>query len=116
MNATKEHIYVLLYSEKLIEKMKTKIEIDKNCIGCLSLSRVPHDHKAECQYTNGGITSIPNCPCKECLIKMICDTTCENFSTTAKSYKRTDRHVLNHFSKRKTQALFAYTRETITVN
>jgi hypothetical protein len=83
--------------------MKTKIEIDKNCIGCLSLTRVPHYHKAECKYTNGGVTSIPNCPCKECLIKIICQTSCENFLHTANSYKRTNKHILFHHSEKKTE-------------
>jgi hypothetical protein len=80
---------------------KVIIEIDKNCIGCLSLTRVPDYYKAECKFTDGGITSIPLCACKECLIKMICQTPCENFLTIAKSYRRTNEFLLTCFSDKK---------------
>jgi hypothetical protein len=78
-----------------------KIEIDNQCIGCLSLTKVPHYYKAECKYTNTRITSIPLCACKECLIKMICQTLCENFINTANSYSGTNKQSLLHYSNKK---------------
>jgi len=77
------------------------IEIDKQCMGCLSFARVPEYYKAECKFTDGGITSILNCPCKECLVKGLCINPCENFQTIAKSYKRTNKWLFEHFSGKK---------------
>lgn len=81
--------------------MKEIIEIDKNCIGCLSLTNVSDYYLAECKFTDGGIPSIPLCACKECLIKVMCQSPCENFLTIAKGYKRTNTYLITHFPEKK---------------
>jgi len=74
-----------------------RIEAQKECKGCLSLNRYPHPLRTfpsriyageECSFTYSGTPDIPNCPCKNCLIKCTCDNICENFITQAKEYKR----------------------------
>ncbi len=44
-----------------------------DCRGCLSLIK----RNGEC---------MPDCPCKECLIKTICDTACEEFNIKSSGY------------------------------
>lgn len=81
--------------------MKIEIKIDEKCMGCLSFARVPDYYKAECKFTDGGITSILNCPCKECLIKGVCINPCENFITKANKYKRTNKWLMVNFPEKK---------------
>ena len=58
---------------------------DKRCIGCKSLitsfKRVNSDitDGHECRYTGCGSRSIEGCPCKQCVIKIMCATPCQDF-------------------------------------
>jgi hypothetical protein len=74
-----------------------RIEANKECRGCLSISTYPFKktscndptvNSSECKFTSSGIPDIPNCPCKNCLIKCTCNHICENFVTQARGYKR----------------------------
>lgn len=54
--------------------------MDKQCEGCLAL----YIHKVltdvnECRYTKLKVGSIPDCPCKECILKIVCIKDCEAF-------------------------------------
>jgi len=76
-----------------------RIEAQKECKGCLSISRgyrtrSPLSHKKwnykgeECKFSYSGIPDIPNCACKECLIKCTCNNMCDDFVTQAKGYPK----------------------------
>ena len=54
-------------------------EINKNCRGCGFLMY----NKLECLLTKSGIVEIPNCPCQECLIMIVCGNVCEKFYENA---------------------------------
>jgi len=59
------------------------------CEGCrsvVSISRVN-----ECQYTIRGIKDLLDCPCKECLVKLMCNTTCPLFSEKINDIINSDR-------------------------
>jgi hypothetical protein len=63
-----------------------RIEANKECRGCSSLS--VYKNVIECKFTSSGTPDIPNCPCKNCLIKCTCNHICENFVTQAKGYPK----------------------------
>ena len=50
-----------------------------------------------CIFQLTGTIAIDECPCQECLIKMICETTCENLK---KHYERTF-GIINHIGEKK---------------
>jgi hypothetical protein len=54
-----------------------------NCDGCKSL-RFCHG-KFECVYTRIGIKELNKCPCKECLLKIICQESCPEFASAARA-------------------------------
>lgn len=78
-----------------------KYKTDEECIGCLSLTKVLFPHTGECKFTNDGITTIPYCECKICLLKVICKTACEKFLNTAKNYSLTNKLTLSDFPNKK---------------
>lgn len=49
-----------------------------NCRGCTSL-RLSYRGQRECSYTKIGTKDIPNCACKGCLLKTICQEPCLEF-------------------------------------
>ena len=71
-----------------------RIEANKECKGCSSLRHYPlrafpsriYDCR-ECNFTYSGTPDIPNCPCKNCLIKCTCDNMCDIFIVQIKEYK-----------------------------
>ena len=48
-----------------------------NCSGCCY--RTVYHEGNECTWTLSGVKDILGCPCKECLIKMMCKYACSNF-------------------------------------
>lgn len=49
--------------------------MSSECKGCPTY--IISARKKECAFTNSGVNSIPNCPCKTCLVKMRCEYVCE---------------------------------------
>lgn len=45
-----------------------------DCNGCKCFKQF--SNKTSCQYTQIQYIHIPGCPCKECLVKVICNTIC----------------------------------------
>jgi len=50
-----------------------------SCTGCRSIM-VTITNENECQYTIREIKDLLECPCKECLVKLMCNTTCPLFN------------------------------------
>ncbi len=52
------------------------------CEGCLVVNN--------CVYGNS--KAIRGCPCKSCLVKMVCETTCKDFNKTLKTAQEQDKN------------------------
>lgn len=74
----------------------------KPCTGCLSLL-ITSAYKKECRFTKFGTSHMKKCPCKICLVKVICKSMCKNFSTFAEEYN-------NRVSKREK---FIYRKKSV---
>jgi hypothetical protein len=74
-----------------------------NCDGCKCLVNYPHPpplyaiveiHKnqhtgeinLECQYTPVGVKAMEECPCKTCLLKILCQEKCQTFYDEIDNY------------------------------
>lgn len=55
-----------------------KRRIVEECKGCKSLIKLPL--KSECRFTPEGVLDIPICPCKDCLVKVLCVDVCDKLS------------------------------------
>jgi hypothetical protein len=54
---------------------------DDNCMGCRSFKAFSANRNSiECLYTEPGATSLTNCPCKICLVKVMCKKKCNLFN------------------------------------
>ncbi len=70
--------------------------MSKACVGCKSLKynhyNIPyglHCSAVGTQLWNiRASTTIPDCPCQKCLIKIICNTGCEEFNIKASEYEK----------------------------
>lgn len=54
------------------------IKVIEECKGCKSLIKLPI--KRECRFTPEGVSDIPSCPCKDCLVKVLCVEVCDKLS------------------------------------
>jgi hypothetical protein len=55
-----------------------------NCDGCKQLkdySTYVDEIHLECRYTPFEVKSLENCPCKQCIIKIVCQERCQEFAT-----------------------------------
>ena len=52
--------------------------MNKQCKGCKTLVLVNYE-KCECLLTKTGFSHVNNCPCLECIIKMVCLKQCDKF-------------------------------------
>jgi len=54
---------------------------EDNCKGCRSFKAFSSNNKSiECLYTEPGVKSLTNCPCKICLVKVMCTKKCYLFN------------------------------------
>jgi len=50
------------------------------CMGCISVATNAYDAVTpECIYTISGVKDLLECPCKECLVKVMCKRKCTAF-------------------------------------
>lgn len=59
----------------------------EECRGCKSYIMLPL--KAECRFTIEGVSDIPDCPCKKCLVKVVCVEVCDPLSKIIKKLHST---------------------------
>ena len=90
MNKRTEEVF------KLIEENIKRA--NKECNGCLSLMyRTITEPKKyiyqQCLFLESGTPDIPNCACKECLLKCICGESCDKFRKKYDIYKRTRKEL-----------------------
>lgn len=52
----------------------------KDCEGCSTFSA----DFGECKITNFGVKDMRKCPCKKCLVKVICIAACKDFDFARK--------------------------------
>ena len=57
------------------------------CIGCKSLRYTTKYIPYCCSIGTLRCYTIPKCPCKNCLVKMICHVGCEEFDKAAREYE-----------------------------
>ena len=53
---------------------------DNKCKGCGL--RIQYERKKVCKLTPIEVTDIKDCPCKLCVLKMMCSSMCSNFVDT----------------------------------
>jgi len=53
--------------------------MSSECKGCISSNAIFPGRGPECLYTISGVKDLLNCPCKECLVKVICKEKCYIF-------------------------------------
>jgi len=58
-----------------------------------------------CYLQTMGLVAISDCPCKDCLVKMICEIPCEEFNKFVGKTK-------GHIKKAKQKEIYATTRTT----
>jgi len=69
-----------------------------NCNGCASL--LVDYVGSECSYTTSGIKDLLDCPCKECLIKVMCQKRCYNFESNKYKVINENRYMFGlHYYK-----------------
>jgi len=65
---------------------------EKFCGGCRIYEDVKHippeDRATDCAVARPG--AVKSCPCKTCLVKMVCDLPCEKFDTLHRRIKNDD--------------------------
>ena len=81
------------------ESKDQAIGTTENCKGCLSKMHISTlstrtIERDECSHTDPSVLDIPECPCKVCIVKVMCDTLCQEFINTAKRYPRAQKLTL----------------------
>jgi len=71
----------------------------EDCRGCLSKMHISTlstgtIERDECSHTDPSVLDIPECPCKVCIVKVMCNTLCQEFIDTAKRYPGAQRLTL----------------------
>jgi len=80
----------LLLSEIKKDVTRQFLGSTKDCTGCLSkvhidIGKIERD---ECSHTDPSTLDIPNCPCKTCIVKAMCNTLCVDLVNAARDYPR----------------------------
>ena len=72
----------------------------KNCKGCQAFIRMEpkdnHPIKRECAFTYNNYVTLPKCPCKECMVKIVCRHRCENLDKVIKKFNHR-KFLFHHF-------------------
>jgi len=65
-----------------------KLKKIKECSGCVCFTQYNFKNVTytECGITSANIVDMPNCICKDCLLKCVCDNICEDFLNQLKEY------------------------------
>ena len=63
--------------------MLSNIKIGEECLGCSILHKFS-DGNFYCRATMNGVEFFSNCPCRECLLKMMCNEVCIEFKNSVR--------------------------------